>query len=223
MASRPYIVRQGDYLTALAFRFGTTVKTILDDPKNKDLKERRHPEILNPLDIVYLPEPTESPLSITAQTENLFQADVPTVLVKVRLANADETPVASQVVETFPLLTEEVLKTDGDGNLALEVPVTVKTVRLEIPEVNLCFALHIGHLDPHDESAGARARLRQLGYLGQEEEHFTMRPWLDIDATEVAERALQNGIAAFLRARGEQPRDDLSPEVCQAIKDEYGC
>lgn len=52
-----YVVRDGDYLTALAYRFGTTVAEILALPQNDRLKKLRpNPEILAPTDVVYLPE-----------------------------------------------------------------------------------------------------------------------------------------------------------------------
>ena len=57
MTMRPYVVRQGDYLTGLADRHGFDPKQVWEDQRNAELRaERPSPEVLAPGDIVFLPE-----------------------------------------------------------------------------------------------------------------------------------------------------------------------
>ncbi|MFT3765690.1 MAG: hypothetical protein QM820_09265 [Minicystis sp.] len=77
---RPYVVRQGDYLTRLAHRFGFDAEEVWNDPKNAEIKKLRSSmEVLAPGDIVYLPEPTRATLPIQKGTTNRYVATIPKV------------------------------------------------------------------------------------------------------------------------------------------------
>src|SRR5688572_23264483 len=96
---RPYVVRQGDYLTQLAHRRGFSVEDVWNDPANDALRQKRSsPEILQPGDILHLPERREgwNPRSLTIGGENRFTAKIPAVQIKLVLQRADGTAIANK-------------------------------------------------------------------------------------------------------------------------------
>lgn len=222
-APKPHVVRHGEYLTALAFRAGTTVEAILADPKNGEIKKSRHPEILNPGDIVYLPDPREDPPSLDAQTDNAFTADVPMVEVHVTLKGRDGKPVAGQQLASVPVVSETPLETDGSGKVTFKVPVHIKNVRLSVKKTGVQFDVRIGHLDPHGERSGLLSRLRQLGYVADENSRITGRAWLGATGSDLDARVLAQAIAAFQSAHGMEITGTMDEALCAAVRDEHGC
>ncbi len=60
----PYVIRQGDTLATLAYRFGFDADVVWNDPKNDDLRKLQSaPNILKPTDILYIPERARAPPS----------------------------------------------------------------------------------------------------------------------------------------------------------------
>jgi hypothetical protein len=58
---QPYVIRQGDYLALLAYKFGFDADAVWNDPKNADLRKiRSDPNMLWPTDV---PAPSQPPPS----------------------------------------------------------------------------------------------------------------------------------------------------------------
>jgi N-acetylmuramoyl-L-alanine amidase len=224
MPSTPYVVRAGDYLTQIASRFGTTVDDIWALPENADLKASRpNPEILAPLDVVYLPQTKPTAIALTVGSENNFVADVLTVSVKVVFKDEDGNALASQSVTTDPELDDTPPTTDGDGALTLKVPVTLTEIDVLIGDAPLTFTLQVGNLDPADTDTGLLSRLRQLGYLVDESTHAFARDWMQPVALEMQQEAVARGVSVY-QAKNDKdvtgvPDDDLR----SALRDEHGC
>ena len=113
-----------------------------------------------------LPPPTRpkswSPL--TLGTLNAFQAPIPAVKLSLAFSrNGNALANAKCIVHS--LLEPNQFSTDGNGTLALSVPVTVQTIAIEFPDVPLVRRVRIGHLDPLTEPSGVIQRLQNLGYL----------------------------------------------------------
>ncbi len=54
---QPYVIKQGDYLTALADRFDFDADSVWNDDANKDLRDLRDdPTILCAADVLYIPD-----------------------------------------------------------------------------------------------------------------------------------------------------------------------
>jgi hypothetical protein len=77
---RSYVVKQGDYLTKLAFTMGFTAADVWSDPKNADLKAARpDPDILAPGDVLYIPDANPEDLGVQGGTSSAYAAAVPQV------------------------------------------------------------------------------------------------------------------------------------------------
>jgi hypothetical protein len=161
----PYIVRQGDYLTKLAFVHGFDEDEVWNDPKNEDLKKlRTDPNILAPGDILFIPEKEgEEGLPIAKGTENSYAATVPKAKVCVVFKEFDGKPMANEPYEVKGCVVEKDAKTDGDGRLMIEVAVSVREVEVLFPGRHLSFRVRVGDMDPAAENSGARQRLENLG------------------------------------------------------------
>ena len=162
---RPYVVRQGDYLTKLAFIHGFDAEEVWNDAKNDEIRGRRvDHNILAPGDIVYFPVKEKEALPIVKGTANKYTAKVPKVPVKLRFRDGAG-PLVQQpyIIEGAASPGEGTC--DGDGQIELTVPVDTTEFTVVFPERNLRFSVRLGHLDPIEERSGVLARLVQLGYL----------------------------------------------------------
>jgi hypothetical protein len=188
---KPYVIRQGDFLLKLAVRFGFDAEEVWNDPKNDDLRQvRKNPNILHPGDILYIPaKPAPSGLDVLAGTVNGYTAVVPRTEVKLML-RAGKKRFLSQPCTVEGMKTEKPLKTDGEGNLTLSVPVSVKELVVCVVDREAAkapkaahvdptvrFRILLGHMDPVEERSGLRARLTHLGYYVpmQEDEEAELR------------------------------------------------
>jgi hypothetical protein len=159
----PYVVRQGDYLTALAFRFGFEAEEIWNDPKNAELKAKRVDyDTLWPGDLLFLPKANSKPATLNAQATNAFAAQPPTVEVPLCFEDING-PWANEPYEVEGLPEPTNGTTDGDGMLVLNAPVTTQIVTLTFPKKSYCERLTIGGLDPANEWSGVQQRLAALG------------------------------------------------------------
>ncbi|MFO0555066.1 MAG: peptidoglycan-binding protein [Polyangiaceae bacterium] len=173
MVWQPYVVRQGDYLTSLAYRSGTDADTIWKDPQNADLSASRESyDMLCPGDLVYLPEsPPEEPPAIEGGTNNELSAEVPKVELKLTFVGFDDAPLAdADYVVEGGVATPPEGQTSKEGTVTLEVPVTLREFQISFPNHGLTHIIQIGHLDPPTEDSGVRQRLINLGYLTPETE-----------------------------------------------------
>ncbi|MFT3769479.1 MAG: peptidoglycan-binding domain-containing protein [Minicystis sp.] len=162
---RPYVVRQGDYLTKLAFVHGFDVEEVWNDPKNGEIRGlRKDHNILAPGDVVYLPVKEKEGLPIQKGVTNRYVAKVPKVPVKVRFRSGSER-LANAKFTIEGEATPNTGTTDGDAQLELSVPAYVSEVCVVFPDLNERYKLLVGHLDPEVERSGVRARLVHLGYM----------------------------------------------------------
>jgi hypothetical protein len=167
---QPYVIKQGDYLALLAYKFGFDADAIWNDPANKPLQDTgRTPEMLCPADILYIPDPVDNdahPVAV-GQT-NAFQSDPPKVTVSIQFKDPS---LASQSF-TVPELPELATQTVGaDGTVSLEVPVTLAAVTFTFSESGDTLVCGIGYLDPVRTFTGVVQRLQNLGFLTPEREY----------------------------------------------------
>jgi hypothetical protein len=223
--STPYVVRTGEYLTAIASQCGSTVDDILADPNNADLKKlRANPEILAPTDIVYLPqaEPTWHALPV-GSTTTFTAPDAPTVTLNVVLLGQDGQAIANKPVTTDPVVSESPLTTDGSGLLTFPITIDVDTIDVSVDGTCLRFRLRVGNLDPVDTDTGLASRLRHLGHLGDEDSHVIQRSWLRELGLGANDAGIALGVASFQAANGRDVTGDADDDVRGAIHDAHGC
>jgi N-acetylmuramoyl-L-alanine amidase len=220
----PYVVTSGEYLTAIAAQNGTTVDEILALPKNADIKNKRpNPEILAPLDIVYLPDVEREWKQLRTGETHTFVSDVPTVTINVILLEEDGTALASKSVTTDPPVSDQPLSTDENGQLTFDVTIDVQRVQVSVDDTGQQFVLCVGYLDPSDTDTGLASRLRHLGHLGNEDELVDAREWLLGLVNGASDQAIMLGVASFQDANGQDVTGDPTDDVRAAIEDAHGC
>lgn len=213
---RPYIVRQGEHLARLAYVHGFDANAVWKHEQNAPLREMgRTPELLNPGDILYLPVKPKEGLAFSAGTSNRYRAQVPQVKVSLTFKDADQV-LANEPYEIHGLGTDgssgppETRKTDGDGKVDLELPVTTREVTIVFPNQNIAYEVRVGDMDPETEMGGIQKRLENLGYLPRERD----------SASEAA--FMQAAISQFQKQHGLSPTGTLDEATTKLLKDEHG-
>src|SRR5262245_20480695 len=96
MASRRYIVRQGDYLTRLAHRMGFDANEVWNDSRNADVRASRSSrEVLAPGGVLWVPDTRSGGAPIAAGGTHRYSVRVPTVSVRFIVSDGDR-PVADE-------------------------------------------------------------------------------------------------------------------------------
>ena len=213
---KSYVVRQGDYLAKLAYTMGFDADEVWNDPKNADLKALRDPDVLCPGDLLYIPDPKESPAGVTAGSTNTYSADIPKTKVQVVLKERGQ-PRANQAYVVDGVGDPVKGTTDANGQLEVEVPVHVREIQVTFPDDYAYYAVRVGDMDPLDEASGVRARLQHLGLYN---------PWGDTDPdggdVDLEERD-REAIAAYQRRAGLPATGVMDDATRDALKKDHGC
>ncbi len=208
----PYVVRSGDHLPLLAHKMGFDADTVWNDPKNADLKKLRgSPNILCVGDILYVPKtpPPKSWLPVKVGGSNSFVATVPTIPLSVSFAQGGK-PIANADCVLHGMPPPNKFTTDGDGKLAVNVPIQVQLLVVEFPKVPLVRKLRIGHLDPATEPSGIAQRMQNLGYLAPRTDPSN-------------EAALAQALAAFQKDNGLPTTGEVDADTQSALEKAHGC
>jgi hypothetical protein len=163
---QPYVIKQGDHLALLAYKFGFDADTVWNDPQNAQLRQAGHlskdPNILYPTDMLYIPDQKPPVMtSLTTGATNTFVSTAPTTNITLQISDPT---FASQAyaVQELPGLTG--LTTDANGTATFSAPVTLETATI-LFETGPTFVCHIGSLDPVDTLSGVFQRLQCLAYI----------------------------------------------------------
>jgi len=163
---RPYIVRQGDYLTKLGHIMGFDPDTVWNDPKNQSLKERRpDPEMLHPGDLLWVPDAPEARrLKVKNGAVNRYAAQIPKKAVELRIQVGGE-PLPKEPFAILGLGPDPIEgETDEQGWLKTSVDVHVREIEVILTRKNRTLRVRVGDLDPIDTISGLRKRLLHLGF-----------------------------------------------------------
>lgn len=204
---RPYVIRQGDYLTKLAHTMGFDGSAVWDHPKNANLKERRpDPEMLHPGDILWIPEAAEpKKLAIHAQSSNRYAARIPKKPVELRIQVGGEA-LAKEPYIILGIGPDPIEgATDDQGWLRTEVAVHVREIEVLLPQKSRTLRLRVGDLDPIDTVSGLRKRLFQLGYYQPSKVGVENQDATDGDALIAALKSFQS--ANQLKSTGKLDDD----------------
>jgi hypothetical protein len=212
---KPYVIKQGDYLTKLAHLLGFDAQTVWNDGKNAELKAARSdPSMLQAGDVLFVPDEPKKKLPLKPEEENKYVARVPKVKVSVVVADDDE-PVADEPYVIEGLGDEEEYTTDGQGTVSFEAPVHVREVTVRFKNRELAFRVGVGELDPIDTDSGVRMRLTQLGFYGA----------VTAGADAYVERSdaqLAAAIAAFQGAKGLPVNGEMDDATREALREAHG-
>lgn len=163
-------MRQGETIASIAvenkFR---RFETIWDDGENKPLRDlRKNPNVLEPGDIVMIPDRDESSKSAATGARHTYFTTSLTQRLLIRCESPRGTPLASKPYKLTIDGADFSGTTKSDGMVEHDIPVRSKTGRLEIE--GSIWPLDLGFLNPVDEEtkddgiSGAQGRLRNLGY-----------------------------------------------------------
>lgn len=212
---RPYVVRQGDYLTKLAFVHGFDVDEVWGDPKNDEIRGlRKDHHILAPGDVVYLPVKEKEGLPIQKGVVNRYVAKVPRVDISLVFKDDDGKLIAGEDFEILGSAARDgrrsTEQTKDDGSVCISVPVTTREVSVLFPRRGITYVVRVGDMDPHEEMTGVMRRLENLGF-------YRLDPELGIDHG----TALRAAIRAFQRSKGLEPTGELDDTLKKAIADDH--
>ena len=197
-ATKAHIVRPGEYLDQICFRNGIKPEDTWDLPKNAELREQRaDPNLLNPGDILHLPEDSRSPLTITAGATNHYSARVPETTINIVLQDFDGPVANADILVSGLEPLERKFRTDEQGKIRIEnIPVTTRSLFLKSLDGAIDMDLRIGELNPIHEVSGWTGRLQNLGF---------------------------SSLLAFQDSQGISPTGEPDKETIAALEEAYGC
>ncbi len=209
---RPYVIRQGDYLTKLALAMGFDADAVWSHPDNQALREKRPDRnILHPGDVLRVPEPEAASLpQVSPNTGNRYKARVPTVDIELALRDGSNQPLANKAYQVLGMGKPVQGTTDGDGLATFSVPVRLREVRVTLDGSQHSFRVLVGDMDPVDEPSGVWKRLRHLGFLAHDE----LAPESD--------EAVSEAVAAFQREAGLEPTGEVDQAMREALVRAHG-
>lgn len=205
---RPYIIRQGDYLTKLAALLGFDADAVWSHQSNSQLRDRRPDrDMLLPGDVLQVPESAPSSLSLSPGGSHRFKARLPSVEVKLQLHDHRGAALADKSFTVAGLSRALTGRTDGDGRASFRVPVHTREVSLSLEDGHV-FRVMVGDMDPIEEPSGVKKRLAHLGYHAPG------------DAAE--DDAVRRALQAFQRDRGLEPTGLLNDGTRSALVEAHG-
>jgi hypothetical protein len=214
---KPYVVRQGDYLTKLAHTMGFDPDLVWNHSKNSELRERRaDKDLLHPGDILWLPpSPDKKRLQVRSGAANRYIARIPKKPVEVRIQVGGE-PLADEPAVILGIGPDPLeTKTDEAGWIRTEVQVHVREIEVILPRKRRTLRVRVGEMDPVNTVNGLRKRLQHLGFyqptrVGVENQ----------DASDPS--ALIGALKAFQMARNIAPSGKLDDETKSALLAKHG-
>jgi hypothetical protein len=169
---RSHVVAEGDHLIGLLGKYKfTNPSTLLDCPENSALASRAHPHILEPGDVVAIPEQKEREYQVA--TDKVHPFTVKPLLPKLRVVLEDwkHQPLSPRAVEArVDTAAPKVVDVAGDGSVEIEVLPNTREVTLDIyfeddtDTPSLQWVCRVGRLRREETEAGQLLRLANLGY-----------------------------------------------------------
>ena len=214
-----HTVQAGESMSTIAQKFGfSDWNTLWKDAENASLKKKRNnPNVLYPGDVVTIPEVEIKQESAATDQKHEFTCKLPKMKDVLRLQLDDENgePMAEQdCIVTLDNETELNLTTDGEGIVEIEIPINVRSAKIEIDGCE--WPLEIGQLNPVDEPtednniSGAQSRLNNLGF--------------DCPTSDELDDRTQQAIKAFQSTQKNLDiTGQLDKKTCSALKKEHGC
>jgi hypothetical protein len=210
-ATKPYVVRSGDYLTSIAHCYGVKPDDIWNHPSNAALRQQRaNPEVLAPGDVLFVPAVQRKWLAADVGSTNTFVATVPTVSVDLQLSQDDgqgnnALAGAAYVIQGLP--GGDLQGTIGnDTVISFQVPVYLSEVTLVLPDLQTVYPVRLGCIDPVETDSGLRRRLVHLGYADDPEESYS----------------LEDAISAFQRESKLDESGSMDAATAKALIDAHG-
>lgn len=213
-------VEQGDHLPALADEAGfADWRTVWDAPENAELRaQRKDPGLLAPGDRVFVPDkqPGDGVRVPTAATAR-FRVKIRLPKLRIIVCGFDGKPLADTACTVTVDGAAVTVTTGADGLVELDLAPGAREATLAANAMS--WTLQIGHLDPVDTDTGLWARLRNLGYLVDEDtEDAAAAPDAPPDPA-----LLAFAIELFQRDHGLPIDGSDTAGVTARLQEAYGC
>jgi N-acetylmuramoyl-L-alanine amidase len=210
VAAMPHhVIQQGECLASLVTAAGLNEQKVWGLPENAGIRlQRKHPHILQPGDIVFIPEKELRHEARPTEQHHRFKRKSTPVYLRVCLL-AGGSPIAKEAY-VLKIAGKAIEGTTNDAGLLQEfVPADAEEAILQLDRGRLELKLMLGHLNPITEVSGVQARLNNLGYYCGEEER----------AGPLTRSALQ----AFQETYQLTVTDVVDDSTRQKLQDKYGC
>lgn len=160
-------IQPGDCVTSLAHQYGLLWETIWDHPANAALRQKRpNPNVLQPGDILNVPEREIKELSKATEQRHKFVLKSNRAKLRLKLVDYKHRPLRNLA---YRLTIDGVVQNgSSDGNGMLEHPIPpgaqAGEIRYTVDGKEVVRRLALGHVDPIDTLKGVRERLANLGH-----------------------------------------------------------
>jgi hypothetical protein len=210
MAHRKHKVKAGECIASIAFKYGFFPESIWNDPKNRELKDKRKdPNVLLAGDTVYVRDKEAKEESCAAEQRHRFKRKGVPEKLRLQFLLADGSP---RKDEPYELDVDGNLlsgRTDGQGRIEQSIPPNAQRAVVLLGAAQEEFAFALGGLDPIEEVRGVQGRLLNLGYYNG-----------SVDG-ELGE-ATRAAISAFQRGAGIKASGEVDKKTRDALKKKYG-
>ncbi len=212
---RPYVIRQGDYLTKLAHVMGFDPDAIWNHAKNEPIRTKRPDRnLLHPGDILWVPDEVQHRrLVVRAGASNGYVARVPGVYIAVKITIGGE-PLTDEAFRILGLGEPIEGRTDDKGYIRAGVPVHVREIEVYLPERDRTLRLRVGDLDPVDTVSGIKKRLMHLGYYQPSR--------VGVENAAADGDALVSALKAFQSDKGLTASGKLDEKTSKALTGDHG-
>jgi hypothetical protein len=209
MAYKKYIVKQGDCISSIAFKYGFFPDTIWNDSKNSKLKQdRKDPNVLKPGDELYIRDKEEKEESCASEERHSFKKKGVPEIFNIQFKINDE-PRANEayVLDIDGELSEG--QTDENGIAEIWIPPNAKKGKISFRDREDEYELDLGDLDPITEISGVQQRLQNMGFYKG-----------DIDGKMSDE--LEQAIRIIQERHDLEPTGKLNEATRDMIQEEHG-
>jgi hypothetical protein len=209
--AQSYTVKPGDHISSIAEEFQfRDYKNIWEDGGNAQLRQSRsNPDVLNPGDIINIPDKKKREEACATGRTHVFEARLIHPRLRIRFLDFDGEPRTDKDVDIEVESKVERVKTDGSGIATRhKIPRNAHQGKVLIETDG--FKIGIGALDDVDTPKGQQARLMNLGYY---------RGSMD----SVDEMEFRSAVEEFQCDREMKVTGVCDAETQAKLKSEHGC
>jgi hypothetical protein len=206
------VVRSGQHLALVASQAGCSGAAILSHPGNSHLASRPHPGMLDPDEVVIIPDPRLKHLELASGSAHKVVVRAPSCRLSLELKGFGQAVTSAKTVALAvgPRAAEPIVLERGVLSAPVAVDCTGMTVDITVDGTRVAWTLRPGELRRCETDEGARQRLRNLGY------YRAVAPSDDA-------RELRSAVEEFQHDHGLPLTGVLDDHCRNRIAEVYGC
>lgn len=212
---KTHIVEQGEYLSLIGDRYGTSWQRIWNHPANEDIRNRRKsPNILHPGDELKIPDIEIREESVRTGVAHRFILERKPQIFRLVLRDSFDQPMEGMEYELEIPGHDPIKKETGaDGLIEAEIPKGVSKIKMNA--LGKEFDIEVGSLDPVAHLTGVQQRLKNLNFdcgsvdadLGPKTRSALIRfqRWVGLPPSGLADEATRKGLEEHHEGRSLAP------------------